>query len=331
MTLARPLAVEIQRLLIQRGVDADAYAHVTLQISGCPNACGNNHVADVGLFGKALKQGQHLYPAYVVQLGGKLGDGSTETSAQVAQIAAKQAPSLLADLFLHHQQQAAELGDFKDYVRTEEAFLFVKDRAKAYELAMPRLEDNESFYVDWGDVNRFSLLKGKKAECSAGLFDMIDYDFTQIKEIRKGLLNGERKAEEAAYDLVLHASRSLLVTRGIEADTDAAVFAAFTQDFINAGLVPERFTGLVQLASKGLKSALAKGWDQALELCDHMKHLYETMDDALRFHRSARPLGQAGTQTGEKGFSRGCLPYELCKNQNRPGPNACRRAVRNPA
>ncbi len=45
-----------------------------LNVTGCPNACGQHWIADIGLEGKKIKQGQDFLDAYYFCLGGAVGE-----------------------------------------------------------------------------------------------------------------------------------------------------------------------------------------------------------------------------------------------------------------
>jgi sulfite reductase (ferredoxin) len=45
-----------------------------LNVAGCPNACGQHWIADIGLEGKKIKQGSNLVDAYYFCVGGAVGD-----------------------------------------------------------------------------------------------------------------------------------------------------------------------------------------------------------------------------------------------------------------
>ncbi len=284
LTQSRPLLDEIQKELLRRDLELDRFAQVKFNLSGCPNACGNNHVADIGLFGKALKKSQALYPAYTLQLGGFVHDAGSQAASQVATVPAKFVPQVLGDFFASYEARASELGDFRAWIQSEAAQLELRELAQSYEAQLPELSEDESFYFDWHDEARFSLLKGKKAECSAGLYDLIDYDFDKIKKLNKAFALDPANPGQVARDLTLHATRALLVTRGIEPGNDTEVFDAFLQDFLEAGLVPAQYKELVALARKNDLTALQNRVEEAEALGKYMKHLYESMDDSLRFH-----------------------------------------------
>ncbi|MCW5201950.1 hypothetical protein VU12_03320 [Desulfobulbus sp. US4] len=81
------------------------------------------------------------------------------------------------------------------------------------------------------------------AECSAGIYDIIDID---DKIVRKNLfqLVAEKEVSDTSLDTLLrstlfHAARMLLVTRGEEPKKEAEVYNLFTRHFLNTGLVAE--------------------------------------------------------------------------------------------
>ena len=56
-----------------------------IKISGCPNGCGQHHIAGLGFQGSIRKVGDKVVPQYFVMLGG----GVDENGAQFGRISAK--------------------------------------------------------------------------------------------------------------------------------------------------------------------------------------------------------------------------------------------------
>ena len=50
---------------------------VHVKVSGCPNGCGQHHVADIGLEGAATRRGEGWVPCYHLYLGGSYAGGPT--------------------------------------------------------------------------------------------------------------------------------------------------------------------------------------------------------------------------------------------------------------
>jgi sulfite reductase (ferredoxin) len=122
-------------------------------------------------------------------------------------------------------------------------------------------------------------------ECSAGLFDLIGVDRKLIEEHRR-LLTRDIPAParaDALYRIALSSARMLLVTRGIEAPTDTAVFLSFEQHFISAGLVDEAHRPIVVAARVRDLPALLNNQGAVLALATSVRELYDNMDHTLRF------------------------------------------------
>ena len=127
--------------------------------------------------------------------------------------------------------------------------------------------------------------------CSAGLFDIIDIDQDTIAEKRKLLATGEGDREKVLHDLVFAENRMLLVTRGIDPRTDDDVYDGFLTEFIDKGIVPERFRTLTLKARQG--EPLAGLQALAEELADLLNDLYKHMDDNLQFKLEGTPVADA--------------------------------------
>jgi sulfite reductase (NADPH) hemoprotein beta-component len=56
-----------------------------IKISGCPNGCGQHHIATIGFQGSVRRLGARAVPQYFVMIGGQAG----ETGATFARLAAK--------------------------------------------------------------------------------------------------------------------------------------------------------------------------------------------------------------------------------------------------
>ena len=48
---------------------------LNIKISGCPNGCGQHHVASIGFTGASIKVGEHTIPAYIPHVGGVFEGG----------------------------------------------------------------------------------------------------------------------------------------------------------------------------------------------------------------------------------------------------------------
>jgi sulfite reductase (ferredoxin) len=276
---------ELHRLLAGADLDLAPLAGFRLHISGCPNSCAQHLLADLGCYGLAQRKGQHVYPAYTIVLGGRVGEGRARLAQEIGRVSARALPGFIFQVlqrFLIERSSQASFGAWLDAGGREAVRTLIEALPP-----VPSLEQDPSAYFDWGATERFSPSRGG-AECSAGLFDLIDLD-RQVIAARRKALQGEMppaRRETALAAIALSACRMLLVTRSIEAATRREVFDAFRDSFIREELVDARFEAIVDQAREG--RALAGGAGEVLDLADAVERLYQGMDDSLRFPR----LGQ---------------------------------------
>lgn len=260
--------------LAESGLGLDEIPGFRLNVSGCPNTCGQHMLADLGLFGGAGRKGQRLYPAYMVVAGAEIGAGRARLARSFARVPARDLPKFVVDVARTWLAKRGAYASFADYVDGEGADDI---RAAVARFAdVPAFEDDKNYYYDWGDDEVFSFVGRGSGECSAGLFDLIDVD---LKGARA--LVALPPEQETLRELALRCARALLITRGIEPADDGEVFAYFTKHFISAGLIPERFRAAVVTAQKG--APLGEHHGDLVALLRVVEELYDNMDASLRF------------------------------------------------
>ncbi len=273
----------VTRKLTQSGLDLDELADFRINLSGCPNTCGQHMIADLGFYGKVGRKGQQMFPAYGVVAGAKLLDADARLALHLDRVSARDLPDFVVGVLRTWIAKKSRFASFAEYIDAEGAgdIRTIADRYRE----VPDFEDDKNHYFDWDANEVFSLVGKGVGECSAGLFDLIEVDLKQIELLRQKLqatLN-ESETNDALYGIVLCASRMLLVTRGIEAPSDSAVFSNFIKHFIEAGLVSERFKAIVESAQQQSFSTLGTSSSQVLALAEAVKDLYASMDNSLRF------------------------------------------------
>jgi sulfite reductase (NADPH) hemoprotein beta-component len=98
ITASRGLAALLGDYLAERPQLAAKAHALNIKISGCPNSCGQHHIAGVGFQGGAKKVGGRLVPLYNLLVGGEItGDGAA-FGRVVAKIPARRAPQALERL-----------------------------------------------------------------------------------------------------------------------------------------------------------------------------------------------------------------------------------------
>ena len=134
-----------------------------------------------------------------------------------------------------------------------------------------------------------------QAECSAGLFDIIELDQATIKEKQDALALLGADKDKLLRDIVFSASRMLLVTRGADPRTDDEVYANFETLFIEAGIVSADFKQVVEKARHGESRIAVR--EQVDALAAKVIELYANMDDSLQFKTVAAAAPQQAELT----------------------------------
>jgi sulfite reductase (ferredoxin) len=275
------LSATVRRLQAS-GLDLDRLADVRINLSGCPNSCGAHLTADLGFFGRVGRVGQTSYPAYEVVAGARLGHGTSRLAEPVGTIAAHDLPAFVVDALGRYLAQS-DARPFSDYFAGPGKQELVKLCQKYKDV--PTFEDDKNCYFDWGATEVFSLAGRGIAECSAGLFDLIEIDLNRIKELRhqRDAAPAQAPSDRDIYETVLLAARMLLITRGVEAQSEKEVFALYRRHFIDTGLVPAQYVPLLDAASENDNEGLRLRAGEAFALADFMADLYAKMDNSLRF------------------------------------------------
>ena len=285
----------IAKQLLDSDLNLDAIPDFELRMNGCTNICALTTWGDLGFSGRVGRVGDDPYPAYTIWLPVK---GKHEIDLQQGYIAAKKIPAFVEDYLRDVIAEQANYADYYEYV-AKRGVNIVKDLIAKYKEIAPYSEEPDTFF-DFGDDEKFSLIKYGKAECSAGLFDIIEIDQDTIREKRKEVeqllgnipqgvpadlqSDGKQetsKIEKLLHDIVFSENRMLLVTRGLDPRTDEDVYNGFEKEFIAAGIIPQKFKVLTDKARNNESLIAEKPLID--ELADLLNDLYQNMDDSLQF------------------------------------------------
>ncbi len=281
--LPRGATPEIQTRILHSKLQLDLIPNFKLHMSGCPNTCGMHHAADLGFFGKVSRKDGRMLPAYYVLAGANIKDTNTRFAKKLGEVASRDVPNLVHDFLEIYIPVASQYASFAEYVDARGETDIKTLCAKFVDF--PSLEENPSYYRDWGAKDIFSLVGLGQAECSAGMFDMIEVDEKEIKMAKKTIESSESQDEidKALWNIVFSASRMLLVTRGLEPKNNEGIFSLFTQHFIESALIQDRFRDLVTAAKNNDLPTLRAHQELVYLLGDDIVKLYKSMDNSLRF------------------------------------------------
>jgi len=285
--LSQGLAGAIRSELSSSRLALEKLGELKINISGCPNSCGRHPVADIGFFGAARRVKGRLMPYYVLQLGGGVVEGRTRLAEGNQPVPARRVPALLAEL-LEAFQNSPQCPDFS-------AFLEAQGKRLAERLALQSKDvpdgEEESYALDWGAQQTFSLAGRGAGECGAGVFDLIEVDLASARDaVRQNRL----------FEATVLAARALLVTRGEQARDESEALELFTKLFLDEKLIDDSFARLLGEARKAARDpqpgrAFAGEPGRVQDLVEAVGKLYEGMDSSLRFKAVRREVAPAPT------------------------------------
>jgi sulfite reductase (ferredoxin) len=267
-------------------LDLNQIADFRLNLSGCPNTCGQHMLADLGFFGNVGRKGQHMFPAYMVVAGAEIGAGKGRLAKQIDRVSARDLPEFVHEVLKRWIVKKNDYPSFARYIDGEGAQA-IRDIAGRFR-EIPAYSEDKTYYYDWGAKEPFSLVGRGVGECSAGLFDLIEVDLKGARQLLEEFRGGDFESEEALYAITLRSARALLITRGIEAPTDAAVFESFSRHFIQTGLIDRSFEALIARAQEKNTDALNQLEGEVIALLDAVEALYRSMDNSLKFPSEAK-------------------------------------------
>jgi sulfite reductase (ferredoxin) len=219
--------------------------HISIKASGCPNSCGQHHIASIGFHGGAKKLNGILAPHYEILLGGRIDEDKVIFGTSVIKIPSKNAPQAtrqVIDCYKKDKLENESFGTFfdrkgKDFFR--ELLNHLRD--------LPDVEEAPQSYIDFGSEEKFSLEDRGQGECAGAVTDMIT---DRLSEAERAHFQGKLSLEKKEYaDAMDHAKRStvasaraLLVTEGMDFNDDLECIRKFHSLIIDMEIVSGKFT-----------------------------------------------------------------------------------------
>jgi sulfite reductase (ferredoxin) len=277
--------VALRNKLSKSKLQLDEVGALQINISGCPNSCAQQIWSDLGFQGR-VGRNERMYAAYNVYAGASKG-AEPQLSIQLGTVSARDLPAFTEAVLADYIPVKATYPTFRAYLDAVGSQQ-IKTLIEQYK-DVPSFDEDKNYYYDWGSEDLFSVANKGPAECSAGLFDMIDVDLNFIKQGFAALQTetDASKLSQLLYDIIFSSSRMLLVTKGAEPKTTAETFDLFIAKFINEGLVPEAFIPLVKNAKATANADFTAQKAEVIELAETVIKLYEGMDDSLQFKTQA--------------------------------------------
>ncbi|MBI4277132.1 MAG: nitrite/sulfite reductase, partial [Armatimonadetes bacterium] len=141
-----------------------------VKISGCPNGCGQHHLADIGFHGATVKgQAGLQVPAYDIFVGGRYEGGDVRYGTRLrGKVPAKAVPQVLRAFLIFYRDHRQPGEPFHAFVDRRGRESFERIAAPFGEVLPfdPQSSLSRDFYEDWERTGLYRLERGE-GECSA--------------------------------------------------------------------------------------------------------------------------------------------------------------------
>jgi sulfite reductase (ferredoxin) len=165
ITSSMGLNQAVQERIVQMELDDPLTLQIHVKMSGCPNGCGQHHIADIGFYGASTKVGQHTVPAYIPHIGGTYEGGEVRYGQRLkARLPAKRVPEAVERWVRFYESERADGERFHAFVErvgTPEFEAQVKDLTMPIEFNL----ENMNYFVDWSRTAPFEVQRGE-GECA---------------------------------------------------------------------------------------------------------------------------------------------------------------------
>lgn len=135
-----------------------------IKMSGCPNGCGQHHIATLGFQGAMRKLGDAAVPQYFVMVGGRVARDGARFGTVIAKIPARRIPAAVDRLLAHyraHRDPGETASEYFARIEPKSLAPLIKD----LEALTPETATPEDF-IDLGEATRFVNAIGE-GECAS--------------------------------------------------------------------------------------------------------------------------------------------------------------------
>jgi sulfite reductase beta subunit-like hemoprotein len=165
ITSSMGLNQAVQTRLEEMRLDDPLTRRIHVKMSGCPNGCGQHHIANIGFYGASMKVGGRQMPAYVAHLAGQYDDGTVAMGQRLkVRLPAKRVPDAVerwVRLYERDRTDGEEFNAFVARVGNETFEAEVKDLALPVEFGL----DTMNQFIDWNRHEPYKVVRGE-GECA---------------------------------------------------------------------------------------------------------------------------------------------------------------------
>lgn len=163
ITHSRALGKELTQLFHRNEDWMNALSDLRVKISGCPNSCGQHHVAAIGLHGATKKVDGGEIPSYLISIGGGMNSGKQTFGGTLGRVPARYAVEAVSRLIKRFLSQRIDDENFWWFVE-KVGLRSLRDEIK--DLSDFNADDrSKELFVDLGENSVFAAITGE-GECA---------------------------------------------------------------------------------------------------------------------------------------------------------------------
>ena len=162
VTQSRGLAKAIGDALDAEGLGE--IGGLRINISGCPNSCGQHHAADIGFFGAERRANGHSAPGYQMLLGGYIGQDQMYFGDKALRLPAKSAAQAAVRVVRQFNDEREASESFRSWLDRSGGAKGIAQGLKDLD-KFPTYQDDPSFYVDYDETGPYFAEIGE-SECA---------------------------------------------------------------------------------------------------------------------------------------------------------------------
>jgi sulfite reductase (ferredoxin) len=165
ITSSMGLNQAVQERIEAMNITDELTRKLNIKISGCPNGCGQHHVASIGFTGASIKVGEHTIPAYIPHVGGVFEGGEVEFGTRLKlRLPSKRVPDAIERWIGQYEKNRNEGEEWNEYlarVGTSELEALVKDLSMPVDFGLETMNQ----FIDWNRDVPFEVIRGE-GECA---------------------------------------------------------------------------------------------------------------------------------------------------------------------
>jgi sulfite reductase beta subunit-like hemoprotein len=165
ITSSMGLNEAVQERIESMNITDELTRKLNIKISGCPNGCGQHHVASIGFTGASIKVGEHTIPAYIPIIGGVFEGGDVAFGTRLKlRLPSKRVPDAIERWIGQYEANREDGEEWNDYlarVGTGELEALVKDLSMPVDFGLETMNQ----FIDWNRDVPFEVIRGE-GECA---------------------------------------------------------------------------------------------------------------------------------------------------------------------